>query len=146
MNRTWTIEHAQPHDREAIRALLAAARLPLDGLEDHWDRVLLSRHEGRVVGCIAFELHGRACVLRSLAVDPGSRGSGLGRRLVKEGLDAARAAGAEEAYGLTHTAERMMTHLGFRAIDRGDVPEEVRRSTEFNIPACSTAVAIHRRL
>lgn len=45
-----------------------------------------SPRDGAVVGCAALEYHGRAALLRSVAVDNRLRGRGLGRRLVERAL------------------------------------------------------------
>jgi len=146
MNHEPHIDPALPQDFPAARELLALCRLPLQGVEDHWNRFLVARHDGNLVGCVGIEIYGTACVLRSLAVAPPFRGSGLGRRLMAAIIGSARDSGLTDAYGLTATAERMMTRLGFRAIPRETVPVEVRASREFHIPRCSSATVIHLRL
>ena len=65
---------------------------------------------GRLVGIAHFLYHedtwstARACYLQDLYVDPASRGTGCGRRLIEAVAESARAAGANSPYWLTHTS------------------------------------------
>ena len=134
-----------------MRNLVTRCGLPTDGIDDRETRLLVARDGapdggGRIVGCAGVEIRGSAGVVRSLAVDPERRGSGVGRDLMAAVLGLARDAGCSDVYGLTATALRMMQRLGFEAIPREKVPDNARASREFSIPACSTAAAIHRSL
>jgi GNAT superfamily N-acetyltransferase len=97
--------------------------------------VLVAVADGRIVGTATVELDrtiegtrglqpGQAN-LRLLAVDPGARGRGVGRRLVQACVQVARRAGKEVA--TLHTTEQMMAAqriyrtLGFRRDRSGDV-------------------------
>ena len=122
-------------DLPEILALLGASGLPPDGLEDHFGSTLVAREFGRVVGSAAVELHGPHALLRSVAVDGGHRGSGLGRRLTREALELARSRRASEAFLLTETADAFFARLGFGPVGRPAVPEPVRGSVEF-VSAC----------
>jgi len=97
--------------------------------------VLVAVADGRIVGTATVELDrtiegtgglqpGQAN-LRLLAVDPGARGRGVGRRLVQACVQAARRAGKEVA--TLHTTERMVAAqriyraLGFQRDPAGDI-------------------------
>ena len=63
-----------------VAALLDAERLPLAGLKDHFDQMLVARDGSRIVGCAALELYrgwraaalgGRRCT-RTAAPDLGA--------------------------------------------------------------------------
>ena len=85
------IEPARASDRPAIEALLRANALPTAGIELALGTAVVAREEGRIVGCAAIEPHGSAGLLRSVCVELGRRGFGLGRLLV-ERAETARAA------------------------------------------------------
>jgi amino-acid N-acetyltransferase len=93
------------------------------------------------VGSAAVELHGPHALLRSVAVDGGHRGGGLGRRLTREALELARSRGASEAFLLTETADAFFARLGFGPIERPAVPEPVRGSVEF-VSACPASARV----
>jgi len=139
------IAQARAEDLHVIQALLAEAELPGD-IEAHLSHSLVARHDGRLVGCIGMEVHGRDALFRSLAVTPAYRGLGLAWRLYERLVKRARAKGVERAYLLTTTIEPLAERWGFRRIDRAQVPEAIRDTSEFRGACCASAVAMWRDL
>jgi amino-acid N-acetyltransferase len=140
-------------DRLAAEALLTALALPLAGLDDcfatSWvaeDDAPADGRASRLVGLAGVELHPDGALLRSVAVHPDWRGTGLGRALVMRALGAARMAGLRDAYLLTTTAERWFPRFGFGVITRDAVPPGVRQSVEFREACPASAVVMHRAL
>lgn len=110
--------------------LFYAVDLPAAVTESTWQRL----HAGRVhalgarnasdhlLGIVHFLFHedtwstAPACYLQDLYVDPAARGTGCGRQLIEAVAAAARAAGANDPYWLTHetntTARRLYDRLG----------------------------------
>jgi len=137
------IRFAVRSDRRALAALLvaqfrehriAAPRARVDravaGLLRHPDRgrFLVAALAGRPVGLAALsfvwslEHRGRAAWLEELYVEPGHRGRGIGRALLRA---ACRAAGAKRAAavdlevdGAHRRAARLYAREGFRPLDR----------------------------
>src|SRR6266511_1590525 len=64
-------------DAEAVRALLASEGLPVEDLAGANQEFVIALSRGRLVGCIAVEVAGEDCVLRSLAVRADHRGKGF---------------------------------------------------------------------
>ncbi len=151
---TLTPRPARPDDRRAAEALLRALDLPLAGLDacfsTSWvaEAVDGASADGvtSLVGLAGVELYPDGALLRSVAVHPDWRGTGLGRALVARALDAARDAGAREAYLLTTTAEGWFPRFGFTPIGRDAVPPGVRESVEFREACPASAVVMHRAL
>jgi amino-acid N-acetyltransferase len=139
------IGDATPPDREAVMELLTAQGLPLDGLADHFDTAIVARQGSRIVGSAALEMYDDGALLRSVAVDPSVRSTGLGRRLTDAALDRARARHAPAVYLLTTTAEGFFPRFGFTRIAREDVPESVKRSVEFR-SACPASAVVMRKV
>jgi amino-acid N-acetyltransferase len=140
------IEPATPSDAGNIEALLAQARLPTDGLASHLDAAFVARDGDRIVGSAAIELYADGGLLRSVAVDAGSRGTGLGGRLTAAAIDEARRRGLPALYLLTTTAEGFFPRFGFETIGRDDVPASVRGSIEFRGACPAGAVVMSKRL
>jgi amino-acid N-acetyltransferase len=117
---------------DAARALLAAAELPTDDLEDP-AITLLGVHAGaELVGVIGLQACGDGVgLLRSLAVAPAHQGRGLAARLCDAVVDLAAAGAVRELYLLTTTAADYFARRGFTAIDRAAAPEPVRASAQF---------------
>jgi amino-acid N-acetyltransferase len=140
------IDLAATADYEVVAALLDAERLPLAGLKDHFDQMLVARDGSRIVGCAALELHKDGALLRSVAVDAAHRGTGLGSELTRAALRLAEEHGVSAVYLLTTTAERFFPRFGFEVIDRADVPDSVMRSAEFTHACPSSAIVMRTSL
>jgi len=138
------IATAEPDDRPAIEALLRGAGLPLDGWED--TRFAVARLAGALVGAAGIERHGTYGLLRSVVVSPLRRRAHLAEALVADRLGWARCDGAHEVSLLTTSAASYFERLGFARIDRARLALQVPGSTQLAIPACSTAVAMTRRV
>jgi amino-acid N-acetyltransferase len=139
---TFTIDAARPEDAPGILALLDDNRLPIDGVADCLDSAFVVRDGDRVVGVTALEIYPDGGLLRSVAVDLGARGQGLGRRLTSAALDLARMLNLPAVYLLTTTAERFFPKLGFGEISRADVPPSVQQSIEFRSACPSSAIVM----
>lgn len=140
-----SIEPATQGDLPAIEALLTEAGLPAD-VAPHLGDFLVARHRGTVVGCAGMEARGADALFRSLAVSPGYRGVGLGRRLYEALSANARCTGAERAYLLTTTIAPLAEAWGFRVIDRDRVPAAIQETAQFQAGCCASAVAMWQDL
>jgi amino-acid N-acetyltransferase len=139
------IEPADPADLPAMVGLLKACGLPPQGLADHLASAFVARADGgAVVGCAALERYADGALLRSVAVAPALRGTGLGRRLAEAALRHAAAERVSSIYLLTETAVGFFTHLGFRVVDRDAVAPGVREAEEFTTLCPSTATVMVR--
>ncbi|HJW21693.1 MAG TPA: GNAT family N-acetyltransferase [Candidatus Limnocylindrales bacterium] len=140
------IERARPADEPAIEALLLGAGLPGDGLAAAFEHGVVARDGDAIIGAAAVELYGEAGLLRSVVVDAGHRGEGLGRELVAGAEAVARAAGVRDLYLLTETAGDWFPRLGYEPVDREVARDLVGDSVEFRVACATTALAMRRRL
>jgi len=89
----------------------------------HW--FLVAEHEGRIVGCGSnVELTPRLTELRSLAVAPEFRNTGLGRRLVDALIAKASEAGYDQICALT-LSEGFFNRCGFATVDRWAISPKI---------------------
>jgi N-acetylglutamate synthase-like GNAT family acetyltransferase len=136
---------AAASDLPAIEALIRASELPLAVVHDKFpEAYTVLRRRDQLVGVAALEVHGRAALLRSVAVAAGERGHGTGIALVAERLAAAMSRGVERVYLLTTTAAPFFHRLGFTPAVRGEAPAELRASPEFAAicPASATCMRV----
>jgi amino-acid N-acetyltransferase len=140
------IASATGEDLPVVLDLLRRCKLPQEGLEQHLATTLVAREGVRIVGCAALELYGRAALLRSVAVEPSSRGLGLGAQLTNAALDLARSRGVKALYLLTETASEFFPRFGFRVTPRPEVDPAVQRSVEFTGACPETALAMRADL
>ena len=96
---------ATEKDLDGVLSLLAASGLPQDGLADHLGTTLVAADDGEIVGSAALELYPDGALLRSVAVAPRLRRSGLGHRLTEAATDLARQLRVPALFLLTTTAE-----------------------------------------
>jgi amino-acid N-acetyltransferase len=131
----------------AFLRLVEGAGLPTTDLP-HIDglRLWVLTAEDSLLGVIALECFGTNGLLRSLAVAPGHRRRGWGRELVARVERDARAEGIARLTLLTETAEPFFRRLGYEAINRREVPEEVQRSAEFRSLCPASAICMTKTL
>ena len=139
------IEVVHDGDLPAVRRLLAAQSLPLDGVDQHLAMVV-AKDGDTLLGAAAVELYAGGALLRSVVVDPDARGRGLGYRLTEAALRVAKERGADTAFLLTTTAAAFFPKLGFERIARDDVPASVQASIEFTSACPASAVVMRKRL
>lgn len=133
-------------DLPQVRRLLARANLPVAGLADAFEDLLVARRAGRVVACIGLERRGTSALLRSAAVARTLRGRGLGAALTSRLLRDARKSGLKTIYLLTTTAAGYFERFAFERIGRSRIPAAVRESEEFQGACPDSAVAMRLRL
>ena len=135
-------------DLPVVVALLEAARLPTAGVADHFPHAYaVIRPRAGVIAVAGLERYGDAGLLRSVAVEVGARGRGLGRALVHDRIEAGRRSGLAAIYLLTTTAPEFFRALGFSNIDRSLAPDSVRAAPEFRTicPASATCLTLRLR-
>jgi amino-acid N-acetyltransferase len=141
------LREASHSDLDAIQALLQRCELPPEGLEDQLGPgYVLALADDQLVAVAGIEVYGDAGLLRSVAVDPGWRGRGLGERLTRERMEWARQRGLDTVYLLTTSASDWFPRLGFETVSRDTVPEAIRASLQFASVCPSTATVMAARV
>lgn len=142
------VERARAEDLAAVLALLADAKLPDAGVTEHFPAafVVARGEDGTLLGVSGVERYGGDGLLRSVAVYPKARGTGIGWRLAKAAIGLARESGIGSLYLLTTTAEGYFPRLGFRRIERAEIPASLAASEEMRGACPASAVAMHLRI
>jgi amino-acid N-acetyltransferase len=132
-------------DLEDVLALLAASALPAAGVEEVFPAgFVVSRDAAGGLEAVAgVEAYGAVGLLRSVAVRPDRRGTGLGRRIAAEAVEWARDAGIADLYLLTTTAESFFPRLGFAPVTRDALPEALSSSEELRGACPASAAVLH---
>ena len=139
------IDAARKSDLPNVHRLLEMHHLPVDGVDDHLETMLVARSGHVIVGAAAVELYADGALLRSVVVDPVYQGQGLGRRLTESALQIADRHGVNAVFLLTTTAENFFPRLGFAPVPRSDVPSSVQASVEFQ-SACPASATVMRKV
>jgi amino-acid N-acetyltransferase len=117
-----------------VLRLLAEAKLPATGLTaQHLESFFGCGSEDAPRGVVGLELYGDDALLRSLAVDAATRRRGCASALVARAERHARDNGARRVYLLTTTAADFFMRLGYKRLERHEVPESIRATSEFSM-------------
>lgn len=108
---------------------------------------VVASSNGRIVGCGALHFYGPASAeIRSLAVHPEFKGSGVGRQLVQALEDEARRHGMRTVFAFTYVPG-FFSKLGFEEVERERLPAKVwkdcLRCPKF---CCCDEIAMHKVL
>ncbi|MCG8373128.1 MAG: arsenic resistance N-acetyltransferase ArsN2 [Balneolales bacterium] len=131
---------------EEVKALLGEYDLPVSDLEDSKVSLFSLRENEELKGCVGLEVFDEEALLRSLAVHPDNRGTGLGWKIVGEIEEVARKSGVHTLYLLTETAESFFSRFGYSTINRAEVPLSIQQSKEFSELCAETAVAMRKEI
>jgi amino-acid N-acetyltransferase len=142
----FIVRRATTGDLVEIETLLHSLELPVAGVRDWVERFWLAARDGEIIGVAGIELYAGGALLRSVAVAPAWRSTGVARTLVERSLAQARTDGARDAFLLTTTADRYFPRLGFIEIARDAVPASVQHSVEFREACPASAVVMRRAL
>ena len=127
-------------------AILEAAQLPTADLSDgHLDHFFYLGPPAAPTGLIGCEIHGSDGLLRSLVVTPVNHGAGTGSALVEHVEAYARKEGVRVMYLLTTTAAEFFARRGYSSVDRNQVPDSIRSTSEYSglCPVSSTIMVKH---
>ncbi|HIE05056.1 MAG TPA: N-acetyltransferase [Candidatus Latescibacteria bacterium] len=130
----WSVRPARVEDAKAIVGLVSyyadkGLLLPrsLSHIYSHIRDYMVAEVDGRVVGCGALEVvWGGLGEVRSLAVEEGMRGLGIGRALVEHLLEDARRLGLDKVFALTYI-EDFFEQFGFRRVPKESLPHKIWR-------------------
>ena len=143
--RDFFLRRASDTDLEAVKALLVASKLPVEGVDESFANFIVAEGRLSIVGAVGMEIYGQYSLLRSAVVAPGWQGYGVGRALVGEMVSRARIRDVTAIYLLTTTAENYFPSFGFERIERNEVPSELGESAELKgaCPSTATAMRLH---
>jgi amino-acid N-acetyltransferase len=141
-----TVRAAREADLPAVLALLAAANLPLDGVGPALRHGVVAEARGVVVGAAAVEPYGPDGLVRSVVVDAGRRGTGVGRAVVAAAEEVAAGLGLRDLYLLTETAPEWFPRLRYVALDRIEAPPGIAGSWEFQHACADRGILMRRTL
>ncbi len=137
---------AHAEDANGIRGLLERDGLPTSDLASSRPEFVVACEGNEVIGAGALERFGTTALLRSLVVNSDRRGTGIGQGIVGELERRARAAGVKELVLLTQSAASFFERLGYRVMERGNVPGPVQTSEEFHSLCPASAICMAKAL
>ena len=127
----------KPSDVARVERLLADAGLPVPAPGDPAVEFVVVEDGAGIAACAGWETWGEQALLRSVAVREDVRRRGLGRIVVEAAVRELADRGVHDVTLVTLDAQVFFAGLGFESIEKGDVPEPIRRSPEFRIHDCA---------
>jgi amino-acid N-acetyltransferase len=141
MNNIY-LRQAIPADLPEILKLISENNLPVSDILPGKQLFVVAEADKQLVGCAGLELYGESGLFRSLAVRKENRNMKTGRNLLDEVIAVSRENAAKQLYLLTTTADLYFNRMGWQTIERTEVPEELRATTEFLSVCPSTAICM----
>lgn len=126
-----TFRPATPADVPRLTELIAGADLPPIFIEEFLDGFIAAERASAVIACGGVEVYGDCAVIRSVVVDAGARGLGLGGELAGRLMALARSAGATDLYLFTGDARPFWKHYGFVDVTFEQWKEPARASWQY---------------
>lgn len=142
MHTPMIFRSATPADRPALIDLLTEVDLLTDDLPDELGTFTLAFVADSLAGAAGVEAFGATGLLRSVAVSPAYRDRKIGRQLIDAAVEQAANRGVETLYLITTTADGYFDRLGYRRVDRTNVPEAIAKTRQFSdlCPASSVVM------
>ncbi len=126
---------------------LAAEGLPIEDIEaEGKDFFAFRNRAGALVGFAGMEIFGTEALLRSLVVLPPVRERTYGTAIALWMTAEAARRGVRRLFLLTTTAAPFFAKLGFRRVDRKEVPAAIASTAEFSRLCPSSAVLMTKSL
>lgn len=130
------MERVGADDVAALRRFLRAADLTVSGLDPSTVELWVTRDErGSIIASTGYELSGdtRHALLRSVAVAPAHRASGLGTRLARFTIRQAATGGAESAWLFSRRSGPFWQRLGFAAASRDELAQALANTHQVQL-------------
>ena len=123
---------SDPESLEAFRVQLQAAGLPYEDLAVRNNLLFNYFNENELVGTGGVEVYGNFGLIRSVSITENSRGKKLGSEITQHLIKASKENHLKGLYLLTETAREFFLKHGFMVVDRDQVDESVKVSSEFS--------------
>ncbi len=114
------IKNAGTGDIPDIKSILSQYILETELVEDNIDRFVVAETGGMIVGCAYLDTNMSLVELRSIAVLPGWKNKGIGRRLFETLMQ--RAKGMTDRIYVRTTSRGFFEKMGFEALDDSQKP------------------------
>jgi amino-acid N-acetyltransferase len=132
-------------ERQSAITMLQTHNLPTADIDEEKLLYLLLNGE-KILGTAGLEIFDDCALLRSVSVAKDEQGKGYGKIINDEVEKFAKDSGINCMYLLTTTAKDFFDRQGFCVIKRENVPEVIKRTTEFASLCPSSAVVMKKHL
>jgi amino-acid N-acetyltransferase len=139
------IQANQTH-RQTIIELLKAEKLPVADLPGNLDHFFVATIDGEIIGALGLELYPPFGLLRSMVVLKDHRNQKIAAALVQALENHAIDLKVSSIYLLTETASTYFDKWNYQRIERSEVPDAIKQSTEFSSVCPVSAIVMKKSL
>ena len=139
------IQANQTH-RPAIIELLKTEKLPVDDLPGNFDHFFVALIDDEIAGAIGLEHYPPFGLLRSMVVRKNYRNQKVAAALVETLEIYATDLKISRIYLLTETAAAWFDKKNYQRVERTEVPDEIKQSTEFSSVCPVSAIVMKKSL
>jgi amino-acid N-acetyltransferase len=107
---------------------------------------VLSLEDGVISGVCGLEIYSDYGLLRSLTVDKAYRNKGIAGELLTKIETLAKSKKLRSVYLLTKTASAYFLSKGYQIVNRDDVHNEIKQSTEFSHVCPVSAIVMKKNI
>ena len=129
-------------DLAQLENLLLANNLPVEDCADQAQNFYGIFNDKDLIAAGGLEPAANFALLRSVVVHEQYRGRGLGKSIIEYLVRLADSDGRESIYLLTETAGSYFENLGFKRIDRVEVPAAIVNTRQFSSLCPDTATCL----
>lgn len=140
------IIQANQTNRSAIIELLKSEKLPVDDLPGNLDHFFVAINDSDIIGVIGLEHYPPFGLLRSMVVRKDHQNKKIATTLVEILEKHASDLKIERIYLLTETASSYFEKKNYQRVERTDVPDEIKQSTEFSSVCPVSAIVMKKSL
>jgi amino-acid N-acetyltransferase len=116
--------------------LVQKSGLMTAGIQEHLSKFLVAEQDSQILATAGLEMGDECSLLRSVAVEEESRGTGLGTEIVRQALRLALVSGAATVYLMTSTAAGFFPKFGFKPALRAEIDGAFPDSAETASGGC----------
>lgn len=142
--RQAVVRQAVSSDFAGIHALLTECGLPCAGVQASSGQYWVAAQAGQLVGVIGAEYYDAAALLRSFAVTPAWRRSGIAAALLEQVWQAVQEQGSTVAYLLTNTAATYFACRGFTVVERTVLPPRLLAESALGSACAASSICMAR--
>lgn len=135
--------YSQPKLADVL-SLLNKCDLPTSDITPEKLALFFGSGEPILRGVIGLEVHGDCGLMRSLAVDETFRNQGLAAKLLSIIETKAQEKQLHSLFLLTTTAPAYFQNHGYSEVSRDEVPEEIKKTSEFSSVCPKSAIVMKK--
>ncbi|MBO9204933.1 MULTISPECIES: arsenic resistance N-acetyltransferase ArsN2 [Niastella] len=140
------IIQANQTNRQSIIELLKNEKLPVDDLPGNLDHFFVAVSDSNIIGVIGLELYPPFCLLRSMVVRKDYQNQKVATALVETLEKHAFDLKLSRIYLLTETASAYFDKKNYQRVERSEVPDEIKGSTEFSSVCPVSAIVMKKSI